>query len=123
VDNARDLYQKALGLDPTLIDAAANLGVIDARSGDLQSAVKLWQEAFERAPADSSIGMGPGSPHSASPAKIKHARSYVLRVLRSQPRSVLGPRKLLQNLNARSAGVGTKEKENGALCRSSGVCL
>jgi Flp pilus assembly protein TadD len=104
VDNARDLYQKALALDPTLIDAAANLGVIDARSGDLQSAVKLWQDAFERAPADSSIGMNLARIFCQS-GKIKDARSYVLRVLRFNP-DLSSAKKLLQQLNANPPSCG-----------------
>ena len=35
-DHARELYQKALALDPNLVDAATNLGVIEAQAGDLQ---------------------------------------------------------------------------------------
>jgi len=122
VDNARDLYQKALGLDPTLIDAAANLGVIDARSGDLQSAVKLWQEAFERAPADSSIGMDLARTFCQSG---KNKIRALLRFARPplQPRSVLGQETPAKS-ECRSAGMWElKRKENGALCRSSGsVC-
>jgi len=57
INHARELYEKALALDPTLIDAATNLGVIEATSGHLRSAIALWQRACERAPGKSSIGM------------------------------------------------------------------
>lgn len=104
VDRARDLYQKALALDPALIDAAANLGVIEARIGDLKSAVKLWQGAFERAPADSSIGMNLARTFCES-GRINDARSYLLRVLRFNP-DLSSAKKLLQNLNADPPSCG-----------------
>jgi hypothetical protein len=54
---ARKLYEKALEIDPTLIDASVNLGVIDAQQQHLPSALHLWQDAFDRAPDRNSIGM------------------------------------------------------------------
>jgi Flp pilus assembly protein TadD len=36
---ARDLYRRALALDPDLIDAADNLGVIEAESGQVREAI------------------------------------------------------------------------------------
>jgi hypothetical protein len=54
---ARTLYQQALVADPNSIDAATNLGVIEAQNGNLPEAVKLLQSAFDRAPGRSSIGM------------------------------------------------------------------
>jgi Flp pilus assembly protein TadD len=47
VDRARELYQKALTSDPDLIDAAANLGVIEANQGRLREPIKLWQAPLE----------------------------------------------------------------------------
>ena len=54
---ARGLYEHALQADPTMIDAAANLGVIEARAGHFDRAVALWEDAFNRAPGRSAIGM------------------------------------------------------------------
>lgn len=108
VDRARDSYQKALALDPTLIDAAANLGVIEARSGHLQRAVELWQSAFERAPADSSIGMNLARTFCEA-GKLDEARASVLRVLRFNP-DLSSAKNLLQRLNANPPGCGELNK-------------
>ena len=110
MENARDLYQKALDLDSTLIDAAANLGVIEARSGHLQRAVELWQGAFDRAPADSSIGMNLAHTFCES-GKINEARVSVLRVLRFNP-DLSSAKKLLQHLDATPPECGEKEGRN-----------
>ena len=104
VERARDLYQKALALDSTLIDAAANLGVIEARSGHPQRAVELWQGAFDRAPADSSIGMNLARTFCES-GRINEARASVLRVLRFNP-DLSSAKKLLQLLDADPPGCG-----------------
>ncbi|MHB8217494.1 MAG: tetratricopeptide repeat protein [Candidatus Sulfotelmatobacter sp.] len=98
IDHARELYQKALALDPTLIDAASNLGVIEAKAGHLQTAVGLWQTAFDRAPGKSSIGMNLARSFCQS-GQMKEARSYVERVLRFNP-DLSEARKLLQHLDA-----------------------
>jgi len=81
-----------------LIDAAANLGVIEARSGHLQRAIELWQSAFDRAPGDSSIGMNLARTFCQS-GKINEARSSIQRVLRFNP-DLSSANKLLQSLNA-----------------------
>jgi len=57
MNRPRELYRRALALDPNLIDASTNLGVLEAQSGHLSEAVKLWQGAFQRAPGRSSSGM------------------------------------------------------------------
>ncbi len=98
VNRARDLYQRALALDPALVDAAANLGVLEARSGNFQRATELWQSAFDRAPADSSIGMNLARTFCQS-GKINDARSVVQRVLRFNP-DMSSAKKLQQGLNA-----------------------
>jgi tetratricopeptide (TPR) repeat protein len=54
---ARDLYERALKADPTMIDAATNLGVIEAHQARMDLALPLSEEAFRRAPAHSAIGM------------------------------------------------------------------
>ena len=55
--HARELYEAALQIDPLNIDAAVNLGVIEAQSGSITRALALWKEAFQREPWRSSIGM------------------------------------------------------------------
>jgi tetratricopeptide (TPR) repeat protein len=97
-DHARELYKKALALDPLLIDAATNLGVIEAKSGHLGEAVKLWQGAFERAPGKSGIGMNLARAFCES-GQMKEARNYVERVLQFNPDLGEG-KKLLQSLEA-----------------------
>jgi tetratricopeptide (TPR) repeat protein len=98
VDHAQALYRQALALDPTLIDAATNLGVIEAKAGHVKAAVKLWQGAFERAPGKSGIGMNLARVFCES-GQLKEARSYVERVLRFNP-DLTEARKLSQSLNA-----------------------
>jgi predicted CXXCH cytochrome family protein len=86
VAKARALYEHALASDPTLIDAAANLGVIEARAGHLDRAVTLWQDAFNRAPGRSAIGMNLA--HVACDAgQFDKARAYISRVLQFNPDS------------------------------------
>jgi len=84
LDRAREMYEKALAIDPTLIDAATNLGVIEANRGQLREAVRLWADAFRRAPAQSRIGMNIARVYceAGQPAK---AREYVSRVLEFNP--------------------------------------
>jgi tetratricopeptide (TPR) repeat protein len=43
LNHARELYQQALTVDPDSIDAASNLGVIDAETGHMGKAATLWQ--------------------------------------------------------------------------------
>ncbi len=104
LDHARYLYEKALGIDPTLIDAATNLGVIEATRGHLREAVRLWEDAFQRAPGQSRIGMNiarvlcdAGQPGSA--------RDYVLRVLEFNP-DLPEAKTLLQGLNGNPPKCG-----------------
>jgi len=97
IDHAREFYEKALAVDPTLIDAATNLGAIEASRGQLREALKLWEDAFQRAPGESRIGMNiarlfcDGGQPSAS-------RDYVLRVLEFNP-DLPEAKSLLRHLN------------------------
>jgi len=98
VDRARELYEKVLAIDPTLIDAATNLGAIEANSGHSREALRLWQDAFQRAPGQSRIGMNLarlfcnlGQPSSA--------RDAVQRVLEFNP-DLPEANALLQSLNS-----------------------
>jgi predicted CXXCH cytochrome family protein len=96
-DRARELYQKALTSDPDLIDAAANLGVIEANQGRLREPIRLWQSAFERAPARSVIGMNIARILCGA-GEFDRARSSVLRVLEFNP-DMAAAREMLQQLN------------------------
>lgn len=98
LDHARALYEKALALNFNLIDAAVNLGVIEARMGHLNQAVKLWEGAFDRAPGKSAIGMNLARTLCEA-GQMKEAKSYVERALRFNPDLSEG-KKLLQLLNA-----------------------
>jgi len=97
-EQARALYQQALALDPTLLDAATNLGVLEAQSGHDNVALKLWQRAFERAPGRSNIGMNLAKV-SCSAGKLEDARNAVLRVLEFNP-DLPSAKTLLEHLNA-----------------------
>jgi len=95
---ARALYQKALAGDPTLVDAATNLGVLEAQQGHLAEAIKLWKPAFARAPARSPIGMNLAQAYCGD-AQFDAARHSVERVLRFNP-DLGAAKKLLGELNA-----------------------
>jgi predicted CXXCH cytochrome family protein len=97
VGRALELYQKALALDPDLIDAAANLAVIEANQGRLREPLRLWQSAFERAPARSAIGMNVARIFCAA-GEFGSARSTVSRVLEFNP-DMAAAKELLQHLN------------------------
>ena len=81
---ARVLYNKALRHDPASIDAASNLGVLDASQGRIEEALKLWQAAFERAPGRSEIGMNLTRVYCQA-RQFDAARASVRRVLEFNP--------------------------------------
>ena len=97
LDRARELYQRALAIDPTLIDAATNLGAIEASRGHSREALRLWQDAFQRAPGQSRIGMNIALLFCDS-SQPDNARDYVLRVLEFNP-DLPEAKTLLQRLN------------------------
>jgi len=101
---ARELYRKALKNDPTLIDAAVNLGVIEAQQGLLPNALRLWQDAFERAPDRSSIGMNIARADCAT-GDFAAAKAAVSRVLEFNPD--FGPaKKMLHELEGDPPNCG-----------------
>ena len=102
VDRARELYQRAIALDPDAIDVATNLGVIEARAGHLPEAVRLWESAFQRAPGKSSIGMNLAKTFCES-GQFDEARAFVLRVLDFDP-DMDSAKNLLQHLNRTPPG-------------------
>ncbi|HUE42313.1 MAG TPA: tetratricopeptide repeat protein [Candidatus Sulfotelmatobacter sp.] len=83
---ARELYEHALQADPLMIDAAANLGVIEAHDGHFDRAAALWDDAFKRAPGRSAIGMNLAH-ISCDTGQFDKARAYVARVLQFNPDS------------------------------------
>jgi predicted CXXCH cytochrome family protein len=86
VAKARELYEHALRIDPQVIDAAANLGVIEARAGHFDRAAALWAPAFAHAPGRSAIGMNLAH-ISCDTGQFDKARAYVARVLQFNPDS------------------------------------
>jgi hypothetical protein len=98
VAKARTLYERALVIDPNLVDAATNLGVIDAGSGDLPGAAKLLEGAFRRAPGKSNIGMDLARVYCAE-GHIDDARNYIRQLLRFNP-DFFPAKKMLVELSA-----------------------
>lgn len=84
ISGAQKHYKQALAIDPNLIDAATNLGVIDAQSGDFSAATDRLQGAFDRAPGRSSIGLNLAKVFCLS-EKRDEARSTIARVLEFNP--------------------------------------
>jgi Tetratricopeptide repeat/Cytochrome c554 and c-prime len=104
VQQARELYQKALNLNPQLVDASSNLGVLEAQKGNMAESIKLWQSAFDRAPARSEIGMNLARVFCGA-NQLDDARTIVVRVLRFNP-DLPAAKKLFLNLNANPATCG-----------------
>jgi Flp pilus assembly protein TadD len=84
VAEARRDYQHALEIDPLANEAAGNLGVIEAQEGHMERAVFLWQQAFERVPGKSAVGMNLAQIYCSS-AQFDQARAYTRRVLQFNP--------------------------------------
>lgn len=101
---AREFYEKALKIDPTLIDAGVNLGVIEAQQGHVPAALRLWHDAFDRAPYRSSIGMNIARAYCET-GNVAEARAAVSRVLEFNPD--FGPaERMLQHLDASPSNCG-----------------
>jgi tetratricopeptide (TPR) repeat protein len=94
---ASELYRRALAVNPDLIDAAADLGVIQAQSGHLSEAVELWQGAFHRAPGRGSLGMNLVIAF-CDARQFDEARATTLRVLEFNP-DMSAAKKALQALD------------------------
>jgi hypothetical protein len=101
---ARMLYQHTLAADPNSIDAATNLGVIEAQNGNLPEAVKLLQSAFDRAPGRSSIGMDLARVFCFA-GKIGESRAVVDRVLEFNP-DISQAKKLMDGLHQAKPNCG-----------------
>ena len=81
---AQLLYEHALTIDPTLADAATNLGVIYARQGNARLALSLWIPVSDRNPARSEVGMNIANTWCAA-SKPDRAQDALLRVLEFNP--------------------------------------
>ena len=104
VEQARALYERALAVDPNQIDAAANLGIIDAQTGDLSAAVRLLGGAFRLAPGKSDIGIDLARVYCAE-GQIENARADVLQVLRFNP-DLTAAKQMLNGLSATPPACG-----------------
>jgi Flp pilus assembly protein TadD len=98
------LYQKALAVDPQLVDASVNLAVIEARSGKLGDAIALWQRAFALAPDRSSIGLNLVQAY-CSQGRMDEARTYTVRVLEFNP-DLAAAKQMLRYLNQMPSKCG-----------------
>jgi tetratricopeptide (TPR) repeat protein len=97
-NQARPLYEQALKIDPLANDAAANLGILEARAGNLRRAAELWQGVFERVPYRSAVGMSLAIVFCTAGQK-EDARKYVERVLQFNP-DYARAKSLLKHLSA-----------------------
>jgi predicted CXXCH cytochrome family protein len=103
---AREFYEHALRVDPTLIDVATNLGVIEVGEGHTDRAVQLWNDAFARAPGRSAIGLNLARVYCGA-RQFEKARAYTTRVLEFNPD--LAPAKaLLKQLNSDAPKCGVR---------------
>jgi hypothetical protein len=91
-----------LAVSPDLIDAATDLGVIEAQTGHLREAVDLWQGAFQRAPGRSSLGLNLVAAFCES-RQFDQARAITLRVLEFNP-DMATAKRALQSLNRTPPG-------------------
>lgn len=83
-EKARELYERALKIDPLANEAATDLGILEAKKGNLRQAVELWQAAFLRTPNRSAIGMNLAIAFCVAEQKDV-AKKYVQRVLEFNP--------------------------------------
>jgi tetratricopeptide (TPR) repeat protein len=94
---ARDLYERTLKLDPEANEAAVNLGVLEARNGNLGRSIQLWKGAFDRVPYRSAVGLNLAMANCAA-GRMDEARRYVQRVMDFNPDSK-SARRLLEHLS------------------------
>jgi tetratricopeptide (TPR) repeat protein len=98
LDKAREHYEHALRIDPLLVDAAANLGVMEANAGHFDKAIALWKPAFERAPERSSLGLNLARGLCLS-GRADEVRATITRMLEFNPDSGAG-RGMLKQLES-----------------------
>lgn len=98
LDMASKYYREALEMSPGLIDVENNLASLDARTGRAREAVTLWEDAFEKAPGRSTIGMNLAREFCAS-HQYDAARNFTMRVLQFNP-DLTAAKRLMNGLNA-----------------------
>jgi len=81
---ARELYVRALKLDPLANDAAVELGILETQAGNLRGAAELWDGVFKRTPYRSAVGMDLAIVFCVT-GQRDVARLYVRRVLEFNP--------------------------------------
>jgi Flp pilus assembly protein TadD len=84
LEQARRSYEKALAVDQFSDEAATNLGVLEAGTGNLRHAVELWRGPFDRAPWRSEIGIDIALAYCAAD-QFDIAKTYIDRVLEFNP--------------------------------------
>jgi len=104
--HATELYEAALTIDPLNIDAAVNLGVIEAQSGSATRALGLWRDAFQRAPWRSSIGINLAR-LSCNLGDREEAEQSLRRVLQFNP-DFPEARQFLQGLQSQTVACGIR---------------
>jgi Tfp pilus assembly protein PilF len=93
----RDFYRHPLESRPYATTAVTNLGVLDARLGDLQQARQLLLEAFQKAPYQTAIGIDLALV-SCSTGHKDEAKADLQRALRFNPDSHAA-KQLLANIS------------------------
>jgi hypothetical protein len=93
---ARELFERALKIDPLANDAAVALGVLEARAGNLRRAVETWQVVFNREPYRSAIGLNLAMAFCVA-GKKDVAREFLQRELEFNPDYLKG-KQLLAHL-------------------------
>lgn len=53
--DAEVAYRRSVELDSTFVDAWNNLGVLEARAGRLENAIRLWERAMSQRPGDARV--------------------------------------------------------------------
>lgn len=106
---ARGSCAGALSVDPDLIDALNNLGVLEIKAGHTGEAVKLWQKAFQHSPASSSLGRNIARAFCDN-EHFNEAQTVILRVLEFNP-DYVPAKKRLQNMNHEPPGCGSFRDE------------
>jgi hypothetical protein len=99
-DKAMPLYERAIRLDPTKLDAAVNLGAILTGRGRHSDAVRLWEDALARSPGLETARINLALTHLRSGDR-RAAERTLLKSLNYQPDFPLA-RKLLSDVQRKT---------------------
>ena len=79
---ARAAYNRALELDPNLVDAYVNLGRLEHEAGDAAEAVRIYEVALERSPDDPvihfNLALALDDADGAAPAAVHYEEAITL---------------------------------------------